>query len=34
MTFAIPNLSFEEVTIPIYNSTLNLAGNPTWADVA
>ena len=34
MTFARPNLSFEEVTIPIYNSTLKLAGKPTWADVA
>lgn len=34
MTFARPNLSFEEVTIPIYNSTLKLAGRHSWADVA
>ena len=33
MTFARPNLSFEEITLPIYNSTLKLAGKPTWADV-
>jgi hypothetical protein len=32
MTFARPNLSFEEITLPIYNSTLKLAGKPTWAD--
>jgi len=34
MTFNRPNLSFEDITIPIYNSTLKLAGKPTWADVA
>lgn len=34
MTIARPNLSFEEITVPIYNSTLKLAGKPTWADVA
>ena len=33
MTFNRPNLSFEDITIPIYNSTLKLAGKPTWADV-
>ena len=33
MTFTRPNLSFEDITIPIYNSTLKLAGKPTWADV-
>ena len=32
MTFTRPNLSFEEITVPIYNSTLKLAGKPTWAD--
>jgi hypothetical protein len=34
MTFNRPNLSFEDITIPIYNSTLKLAGKPTWADVS
>ena len=34
MTITRPNLSFEEITIPIYNSTLKLAGKPTWADVS
>lgn len=33
MTFTRPNLSFEEITLPIYNSTLKLAGKPTWADI-
>ena len=28
-----PNLTFEEITIPIYNSTLKLAGKHTWADI-
>lgn len=28
-----PNLTFEEITLPIYNSTLKLAGKHTWADV-
>ena len=32
MSFARPNLSFEEIALPIYNSTLKLAGKPTWAD--
>ena len=32
MTFTRPNLSFEEITLPIYNSTLKLAGKHTWAD--
>jgi hypothetical protein len=32
MSFARPNLSFEEITLPIYNSTLKLAGKHTWAD--
>jgi hypothetical protein len=32
MSFTRPNLSFEEITLPIYNSTLKLAGKHTWAD--
>lgn len=28
-----PNLTFEEITIPIYNSTLKLAGKHSWADI-
>jgi hypothetical protein len=28
-----PNLSFEEITLPVYNSTLKLAGKHTWADI-
>ena len=28
-----PNLTFEEITIPIYNSTLKLAGKHAWADI-
>jgi hypothetical protein len=32
ISFARPNLSFEEILLPIYNSTLKLAGKPTWAD--
>ena len=34
MTVNRPNLSFEDITIPVYNTTLKLAGKPTWADVA
>jgi len=34
VSFARPNLSFEPITLPIYNSTLKLAGRHTWADVA
>jgi hypothetical protein len=30
---ARPNLTFEEITLPIYNSTLKLAGRHSWADV-
>jgi hypothetical protein len=33
MSFTRPNLTFEEITLPIYNSTLKLAGKHTWADV-
>lgn len=32
MSFTRPNLSFEEITLPVYNSTLKLAGKHTWAD--
>lgn len=32
VSFARPNLSFEEILLPIYNSTLKLAGRHTWAD--
>jgi hypothetical protein len=32
MSFSRPNLSFEEIALPIYNSTLKLAGRHTWAD--
>jgi hypothetical protein len=28
-----PNLTFEEITLPVYNSTLKLAGRHTWADI-
>ena len=33
VSFARPNLTFEEIALPIYNSTLKLAGRHTWADV-
>ena len=33
VSFARPNLTFEEISLPIYNSTLKLAGRHTWADV-
>jgi len=29
-----PNLTFEEITLPIYNSTLKLAGKHSWADIS
>ena len=29
-----PQISFEEITLPIYNSTIKLAGRHTWADIA
>ena len=31
VSFARPNLTFENIEIPIYNSKLNLAGKHTWA---
>jgi hypothetical protein len=33
MDFKRPTLSFEEITIPIYNSKIYLAGKPTWEPV-
>ena len=32
--FARPSVTFEEITVPIYNSTLYLAGKYTWETVA
>lgn len=32
MDFTRPDLTFEEISIPIYNSTLKLAGKHAWAD--
>lgn len=34
MSFARPNPTFEEISLPIYNSTLKLAGKHSWPDVA
>ena len=34
VSVARPNLTFEEIALPIYNSTLKLAGRHTWADIA
>lgn len=33
ISFSRPNLTFENMDIPIYNSTLKLAGKHSWADV-
>lgn len=33
MDFTRPTVSFEEIAVPIYNSTIKLAGKYTWADV-
>jgi hypothetical protein len=33
VSFARPNLSFENIDLPIYNSTLKLAGKYTWQDI-
>lgn len=33
MSFARPNPTFEEISLPIYNSTLKLAGKHSWPDV-
>jgi len=34
MDFTRPKVGFEEITVPIYNSTLYLAGKYTWETVA
>jgi len=34
ISVARPNLTFEEIALPVYNSTLKLAGRHTWADIA
>jgi len=34
MSFARPNPTFEEISLPIYNSTLKLAGKHSWPDVS
>ena len=33
MDFTRPNVSFEEIALPIYNSTIKLAGKHSWADL-
>jgi hypothetical protein len=33
MSFSRPNPTFEEISLPIYNSTLKLAGKYSWPDV-
>jgi hypothetical protein len=33
MDFTRPTVNFEEITIPIYNSTIKLAGKHSWNDV-
>jgi len=33
ISFTRPNLQFEEIALPIYNSTLKLAGRHAWTDV-
>jgi hypothetical protein len=33
MDFTRPEVSFEEMTLPIYNSTIKLAGKHTWSDL-
>jgi len=33
VSFSRPNLTFEEIALPVYNSTVKLAGKHTWADV-
>ena len=32
VTFSRPNLTFEEIALPVYNSTVKLAGKHAWAD--
>ena len=33
VSFARPNVTFENIDLPVYNSTLKLAGKASWADV-
>ena len=33
MTFKRPSQTFENVTVHVYNSMINLAGKPTWGDI-
>ena len=33
MDFARPQVSFENIDLPIYNSTIRLAGKHSWADI-
>lgn len=32
-SFNRPQLSFENIDLPVYNTTLKLAGKPSWADI-
>jgi len=34
ISFARPEVSFEEIMVPIYNSTLKLAGKHSWGDLS
>ena len=34
VSFARPNLTFEEISLPVYNSILKLAGKHSWVNVA
>jgi hypothetical protein len=34
ISFARPEVTFEEIAVPIYNSTLKLAGKHSWGDIA
>ena len=33
MEFSRPNLTFDNIDLPIYNSTVKIAGKHTWADI-
>ena len=33
MEFARPNLTFENIDLPIYNSTVKIAGKHSWQDI-
>jgi len=34
ISFARPEVTFEEISVPIYNSTLKLAGKHSWGDIS